>query len=355
MVERDGVYEARWEGSAGLYSVSVVAEDANGNVGESGASRVEIGAGGEPPRVVEPARPAPGPGPSPAGDWRPDGPALPLQTALKQIHAAPDGAWYGRTLWRVWRSVDEGASWQSTSYMLSGRDWAFYPGFDHVEVARTAQGGAHDPLAAYVIEGGGSYGGFRRILSTLDGGATWSPVPIPYGVQAASVDDHLPGRLHAASDGAVFVSDDGGDRWMEFAVEGRPLGVWSHPADPVRTYAWVDSSEGWGGCSGGSTGRARERSAPVPLPSSGSSPFPIRGRRRVLHAPRRQPLPHFGRGSHLAGPGSGRGKQDRGPWLPRTPSPASSTCTPTDSSSAATTAARAGGGPGSDWNGPTKW
>ena len=247
MVERDGVYEARWEGSAGLYSVSVVAEDANGNVGESGASRVEIGAGGEPPRVVEPARPAPGPGPSPAGDWRPDGPALPLQTALKQIHAAPDGAWYGRTLWRVWRSVDEGASWQSTSYMLSGRDWAFYPGFDHVEVARTAQGGAHDPLAAYVIEGGGSYGGFRRILSTLDGGATWSPVPIPYGVQAASVDDHLPGRLHAASDGAVFVSDDGGDRWMEFAVEGRPLGVWSHPADPVRTYAWVDSSEGWGG------------------------------------------------------------------------------------------------------------
>ena len=49
MVERDAVYEARWKGPAGMYSVTVVVEDANGNVGESEASRVEIGSPGTPP------------------------------------------------------------------------------------------------------------------------------------------------------------------------------------------------------------------------------------------------------------------------------------------------------------------
>ena len=243
MVEEDAVYEARWEGPSGKYSVSVVVEDDNGNVGESEASRIEIGAADEPLRVVEPVGPDPGLGPYLAGDWRPEGPGLPLAARLREIHPAAGGAWYGRTTWRVWRSPDEGATWQPASFMLSGRDrgWNVY-GF--ADLARTVQGDVEDPLTAYVVEGRPYSGGFEGIFATLDGGATWSAVPVPEGVQAAFVDDHLPDRLYAGSVGAVFVSDDGGQEWREFAVEGRALGVWSHPADPGRTYAWVDSLEG---------------------------------------------------------------------------------------------------------------
>ena len=243
MVDRDGVYEGRWQGPPGTYSISVVVEDAQGNVGESEASRIEIGAGGEPLRVVEPAGPDPGVEPYLAGDWRPEGPGLPLQARLREIHPAAGGVWYGRTRWRVWRSPDEGASWQPSPFMLSGRDrgWDVY---SWVDLTRTVQGHVEDPLTAYVVEDPPYSGGFEGIFTTLDGGASWSAVPVPDGVQAAFVDAHLPDRLYAASVGAVFVSDDGGRRWREYPVEGRALGVWSHPADPGRTYAWVDSLEG---------------------------------------------------------------------------------------------------------------
>ena len=243
MVDRDGVYEGRWQGPPGTYSISVVVEDAQGNVGESEASRIEIGAGGEPLRVVEPAGPDPGVEPYLAGDWRPEGPGLPLQARLREIHPAAGGVWYGRTRWRVWRSPDEGASWQPTPFMLSGRDRG-RDVYGLSDLTRTVQGHAEDPLTAYVVEDPPYSGGFEGIFTTLDGGASWSAVPVPEGVQAAFVDDHLPDRLYAASVGAVFVSDDGGRRWREYPVEGRALGVWSHPADPGRTYAWVDSLEG---------------------------------------------------------------------------------------------------------------
>ena len=232
MVEEDAVYGARWEGPAGAYSVSVLAEDANGNVGESGASRVEIGAGGEPPGLVEPVGPDPGVGPDLAGDWRPEGPAGRLQTALAQVHAGPGGTWYGRTKWRVWRSPDAGATWRPATFMLPGLRIDF----------SLVQGDAEDPLTAYVIEMDGRFmGRFRSIFATLDGGAAWSAVPVPEGVRDAMVDRHLGGRLYAVTRKAVLVSDDGGRTWQRFPVEGVALDVRSHPADPARTYAWVHS------------------------------------------------------------------------------------------------------------------
>ena len=231
MVERDAVYGAVWEGPAGTYSVTVVVEDGDGNVGRSEASRVEVGAGGEPPRVVEPGGPDPDVEPYLAGDWRPEGPAAPLQTALRQIHAGPGGTWYGRTKWRVWRSPDRGASWQPATFM--------FPGIDRD--LSLVQGDVEDPLTAYVIEvvGPSFVGGFKGIFATLDGGATWSAVPMPEGVGTAFVDGHLPDRLYAIAREAVLVSDDRGGRWKEFPVEGTALDVSSHPADPQRLYAWV--------------------------------------------------------------------------------------------------------------------
>ena len=82
-------------------------------------------------------------------------------------------------------------------------------------------------------------GDFKGIFATLDGGATWSAVPMPEGVGTAFVDGHLAGRLYAVTREAVLMSDDGGRTWMEFPVEGVALSVSSHPADPQRLYAWV--------------------------------------------------------------------------------------------------------------------
>ncbi len=103
------------------------------------------------------------------------------------------------------------------------------------------RGDVEDPLTAYVIEVDGPFflGGFKGIFATLDGGATWSAVPMPEGVGAAFVDGHLPDRLYAVAREAVLVSDDRGRTWKEFPVEGTALDVSSHPADPQRLYAWV--------------------------------------------------------------------------------------------------------------------
>ena len=223
MVGMDAAYQARWEGPAGTYSVTVEVEDANGNIGRSEAGRIEIEAAGEPPGMVESGL---------AGAWRPEEPAVMPEAPLLQVDARRGGAWYGRTWGRVWRSLDQGISWHPTSFMLSAREPPFYPS--------TVHGDLEDPLTAYVIEGRG------YLFATLDGGNTWSPVPMPEGVLAAFVDGHLPGRLYAASDDAVFVSDDWGRTWTQFPVEGRARGVWSHPADRERTYAWVYTEEGSG-------------------------------------------------------------------------------------------------------------
>ena len=231
MVGMDAAYQARWEGPAGTYSVTVEVEDANGNIGRSEAGRIEIEAAGEPPGMVESGL---------AGAWRPEEPAVTHESRLLQVDARRGGAWYGRTNWRVWRSLDEGASWHPTSFMLRGREPVYY------HYLSTVHGDVEDPLTAYVIEGGNPFNGRfeAAVFATLDGGNTWSPVPMPDGVVAAFVDGYLPGRLYAASDDAVFLSDDWGRSWTRFPVEGRALGVWSHPADRERTYAWVYSEEG---------------------------------------------------------------------------------------------------------------
>ncbi len=218
MAGRDGAYQARWEGPAGTYSITVEVEDANGNIGRSEAERIEIEDAGGPAGVTDSGL---------AGDWRPVEPAVTHESPLLQVDARQGGAWYGRTSGRVWRSLDQGASWHPTSFMIMDREPFFLRSMVHRD--------HEDPRTAYVVEDGG------YLFTTLDGGTTWSPVPMPGGTVAAFVDDHLPGRLYAASDEAVFLSDDWARTWTRFAVEGRAMGVWSHPADRERTYAWVPS------------------------------------------------------------------------------------------------------------------
>ena len=64
MAEREDVYEAEWKGPAASYSVAVVVEDDQGNLGLSAPLSI---------RIVESSEVPPGhvpPGPVPAGDWR---------------------------------------------------------------------------------------------------------------------------------------------------------------------------------------------------------------------------------------------------------------------------------------------
>ena len=229
MAAKDAAYQARWEGPAGTYSVTVEVEDAGGNIGRSEAASIEIGAAG----TVEFGGPVPGVESGLAGDWRPVRPAATLESPLLEVDARGGGAWYGRTSGRLWRSQDEGATWHPTSFMLSGHDTWRYPSTVHADL--------DDPLTAYVIESGP---GEVVIWATLDGGRTWAPVPMPEGALTAFVDGHLPGRLYAASDGAVLLSDDWGRTWTRFPVEGRAEMVRSHPADREKVYAWVPSD--WG-------------------------------------------------------------------------------------------------------------
>ena len=231
MVERDAVYEARWAGPAGTYSVTVVVEDGDGNVGESEATSIEIERPGALPGVVQ------------LGDWRPEGPVSPLRLPLWEVRPGPGRTWYGLTPSRVWRSNDEGGSWRPTTLALSGREKGWDSTFGFIAPTNAVHADVEDPLTAYVVEGGGSLNGplngpFQGVFATIDGGSTWSAVPMPEGVDAAFVDAHLPDRLYALSPEGILVSGDGGRTWTAFPVEGTVAGVSSHPAAPGRTYAW---------------------------------------------------------------------------------------------------------------------
>lgn len=354
MAERDGVYEAEWEGPAGIYSVCIVVEDANGNLGESEASRLEIPGG---PRVVEPGGPDPGLEPALAGDWRPVGvgPGRPLEVPLRQIHPAEGGAWYGRTKWQVWRSSDEGASWQPVPFMLSGREWGHDQEFGFNDMPTTVHGEGEDPRTAYLVEG--------ELLWPPDEGSRESSRPLtgePHGrcpqsrrafsrpssttISRAGSTPHRRGRSSPPTTG----DESGGsfpskaDRWV------------SGPTRPIREGpmpGWTPL-EGWGAASGGSTGPAREPSAQVqvPLPGLASLPFRIPGR------PEGSTCTPLSRGTsftlRMREPPGGcwtwAWASTSREWPPRTPHPAWFTRTATDSWPEVTTAAKPGRGRGPD-------
>ena len=233
MAEREDVYEAEWKGPVASYSVAVVVEDEQGNLGLSAPLSIRIVESSEVPPGHVPPGSVP-PGPVPAGDWRVAGPDTVVQAAMRRIHAGPT-VWYGLTDSRVWRSDDRGRSWKPTALMLSGDAGP-----------SVIFGDPEDPRIAYVIENGHSFGTrfggastpFGGALVTRDGGGTWTPVPVPEGVYAAHADLHLPGRLYGLAPEAVFLSEDGGRSWTDYPV---PDALWasSHPADPDRTYAWA--------------------------------------------------------------------------------------------------------------------
>ena len=88
--------------------------------------------------------------------------------------------------------------------------------------------------------------GFDALLSTSDGGATWRELAGPGGDHVAMTDpNHV---VTAQSDGTMYWTSDGGERWQESAI------AWPRPKAPLRLVldlTFAAPSLGWASCSWG--------------------------------------------------------------------------------------------------------
>jgi photosystem II stability/assembly factor-like uncharacterized protein len=102
------------------------------------------------------------------------------------------------------------------------------------------------------------------LLGTTNGGATWTPAPIPYygvGVQYVSYDVNTPGTIYAGADGGIFISTNNGSTWSPpIAVEDVRF-LWSWPGRSRTVvsggdqglYLSTDGGQTWTGFNGNIT------------------------------------------------------------------------------------------------------
>jgi photosystem II stability/assembly factor-like uncharacterized protein len=129
------------------------------------------------------------------------------QAAIREIEgrvtalAAADGIWYAATAQGLFRSTDDGATWQGP--MLGAESAGFDSGVgEYISVA--AQGGT-----VYAARRNG-------IMVSRDRGATWTPVVFPAGLSAVRTLAVTPeGTLWAGGREGVFYTADGGKIWAK--------------------------------------------------------------------------------------------------------------------------------------------
>ncbi len=164
--------------------------------------------------------------------WRPSGLEGQRVTALA-VSPADGAAWAGCEPSRVWRSPDEGASWEEASNpatLPSSDDWAFppRPSTHHVRWI-----GCHPerPDRLWVAVEAGA------LIATDDGGRSWTDrVPgSPRDTHELALHPDHPDRLHVAAGDGAFRSPDGGRSW-ERRERGLDIGymrsVAIDPGDP---------------------------------------------------------------------------------------------------------------------------
>jgi photosystem II stability/assembly factor-like uncharacterized protein len=110
----------------------------------------------------------------------------------------------------VWRSTDDGASWQP------GRAREVFPW----HYPRGIAGKPGEPRTVFLTLGDSTPGRIGAVMRSRDAGATWQSLPLPTppnsAVWTVSVPAAAPETVFAASRyGYLYRSDDGGDSWRK--------------------------------------------------------------------------------------------------------------------------------------------
>lgn len=112
----------------------------------------------------------------------------------------------------VWKSTDRGVTWTS---VIRPTPSGYDPGYAHF---------VFDPVRpdTLYLFFGLEYSYRSLVLRSTDGGTSWSPLPLEFGVNDLAV---LPnGTLFIATDSGLGHSDDGGATWVPTLVPGDPAG-----------------------------------------------------------------------------------------------------------------------------------
>jgi hypothetical protein len=184
------------------------------------------------------------------GAWSSGGPEGGPILDLERDPSDPDIVYAVPISSGVFKSVDGGATWASSSNGLS--EW----GGEVIVV---------DPSATDHL-----YLGKRGVFRSTDGGDSWEATSLPstVGVEALAVDPDASGTVFAGTSDGVRVTTDGGDSWSD-ASAGLPASAWvtDLAIDPSNTdvlYAALGSGAIYKSINHGSTWS----SASVGLPAT---------------------------------------------------------------------------------------
>jgi photosystem II stability/assembly factor-like uncharacterized protein len=181
------------------------------------------------------------------------------ETAPTHVLIDPSSPRDSRTLYvaafgrGVYKSTDGGSTWTLKNRGLPGQEpfaWRF---------ARAKTGDLYLVIARRTEDGAIGSPGDGGLFRSSDGAETWTPVPLPEGVNGPNglaIDPENPRRMYLATwgrrtsdandGGGVFVSEDGGKSWTPSLTRDRHVyDVTIDPKAPATLYACGFESSAW--------------------------------------------------------------------------------------------------------------
>jgi hypothetical protein len=135
-------------------------------------------------------------------------------TTISESPVKPGVIWVGTDDGRVWLTRNAGETWKEMTQKIHEAG-----GPEELWVSRVFASN-HDEATAYVTKTGYRRDDFRPFLfKTTDFGATWTAIANNLPMLPLNVvfeDKKNPGLLFVGTDGGVFVSIDGGQKWVRF-------------------------------------------------------------------------------------------------------------------------------------------